>query len=74
MGIKHLNSNSKIENILEVLDQDAGLIIDDVLSSEDLQQINADLEPYLKNNLKGDNEFTGFRTKRVGALMARSPK
>ena len=74
MGIKHLKSNSKIENILEVLNQDAGLIIDDILSSEDLRQINNDLEPYLKNNLKGDNDFTGFRTKRVGALMARSPK
>ena len=74
MGIKHFKSNSDIEHILEVLDQDAGLIIDDVLSSEDLQQINNELNPYLKNNLKGDNDFTGFQTKRVGALMARSPK
>ena len=74
MGIKHLKSNARIEDILEVLEQDAGLIIDDVLSDKDLQQINIELEPYLKNNLKGDNDFTGFKTKRVGALMARSPK
>ena len=27
MGIKHLKADSKIEHILEVLDQDAGLIM-----------------------------------------------
>ena len=54
MGIKHLKSNAGIEDILEVLDQDAGLIIDDVLSDTELQQIKIELEPYLQNNLKGD--------------------
>ena len=73
MGIKHLKADSKIEHILEVLDQDAGLIIDNVVSSDDLEKIKHELAPYLKNNIKGDNEFTGFQTKRVGALMARSP-
>ena len=73
MGIKHLKADSKIEHILEVLDQDAGLIIDNVVSSDGLEKIKHELAPYLKNNIKGDNEFTGFQTKRVGALMARSP-
>ena len=74
MAIKHLKADSKIQHILEVLYQDAGLVIDDVVSSNDLKKIKNELAPYLKNNLKGDNEFTGFQTKRVGALMARSPK
>ena len=73
MAIKHLKADSKIQHILEVLYQDAGLVIDDVVSSNDLKKIKNELAPYLKNNLKGDNEFTGFQTKRVGALMARSP-
>ena len=34
MAIKHLKADSKIEHILEVLDQDAGLIIDNVVSSD----------------------------------------
>ena len=73
MGIKHLKADSKIEHILKVLDQDAGLIIDNVVPSDGLEKIKNELAPFLKNNLKGDNEFTGFQTKRVGALMARSP-
>ena len=39
MGIKHLKADSKIEHILEALDQDAGLIIDNIVSSDDLENI-----------------------------------
>ena len=55
MGIKHLKADSKIEHILKVLDQDAGLIIDNVVSSDGLEKIKNELAPFLKNNLKGDN-------------------
>ena len=68
MGIKHLKADSKIEHILEVLDQDAGLIIDNVVSSDGLEKIKLELAPYLKNNIKGDNEFTGFQTKTILAV------
>ena len=74
MGIVHLSAKAGIDEILDVLDQDAGLVIENVLSKDDLSQINNELNPYLQNDIKGDNEFTGFKTKRVGALMARSPK
>ena len=30
MGIKHLKANSSIEEILEVIEQDAGVIIDNL--------------------------------------------
>ena len=52
MGIKHLKADSKIEYILEVLDQDAGLIIDNVVSRDGLEKIKHELAPYLKNNIK----------------------
>ena len=31
-----------------------------------------ELDPFIKGNLKGADEFTGFQTSRVGALIARS--
>ena len=74
MGIVCLSAKAGIDEILDVLDQDAGLVIENILSKDDLSQINSELKPYLQNDIKGDNEFTGFKTKRVGALMARSPK
>ena len=70
--IKHVSIDTPIERILEILDEDAGLIIDNFLSDQDLESIKNDLKPYLNVTRNGQDEFTGFETKRVGALMARS--
>jgi len=70
--IKHVSIDTPIERILEILDEDAGLIIDNFLSDQNLKSIKNDLKPYLNVTRNGQDEFTGFETKRVGALMARS--
>ena len=70
--IKHVSMDTPIERILEILDEDAGLIIDNFLSDQNLESIKNDLKPYLNVSRNGQDEFTGFETKRVGALMARS--
>ena len=70
--VKHVSIDTPIERILEILDEDAGLIIDNFLSDQNLESINNDLKPYLNVTRNGQDEFTGFETKRVGALMARS--
>ena len=70
--IKHVSIETPIETILEILDEDAGVIIDNFLSDQNLKSIKNDLKPYLNVTRNGQDEFTGFETKRVGALMARS--
>jgi hypothetical protein len=70
--IKHVSIDTPIERILEILDEDAGLIIDNLLNDQNLESIKNDLKPYLNVTRNGQDEFTGFETKRVGALMARS--
>ena len=70
--IKHVSIDTPIEEILNILDEDAGLIIDNFLSDQNLESIKNDLKPYLNVTRNGQDEFTGFETKRVGALMARS--
>lgn len=74
MTIKHVNSNASIEELLEIIDQDAGVIIDNVLSQSQLDKITEELNPFLANTKEGQDDFTGFNTRRVGALMARSPE
>ena len=69
---KHVSIDTPIETILEILDEDAGLIIDNFLDDQNLESIKNDLKPYLNVTRNGQDEFTGFETKRVGALMARS--
>ena len=70
--VKHVSIDTPIEEILNILEEDAGLIIDNFLSSESVNLIKDDLRPYLNVTRNGQDEFTGFETKRVGALMARS--
>ena len=70
--VKHVSIDTPIEEILKILDEDAGLIIDNFLSDQNLESIKNELKPYLDVTRNGQDEFTGFETKRVGALMARS--
>ena len=70
--VKHVSVDTPVENILSILDQDAGVVIDNFLSSDDLDLIKEDLKPYLNVTNNGQDNFTGFETKRVGGLLARS--
>ncbi len=72
--IKHFNSKSSTQEILQTLKEDAAIIIDSLISQEEVDQINQELQPYLKNCNQGKSEFSGLETKRIGALIARSPK
>ena len=70
--IKHFKVTDPIESVLHALDEDAGVIIDDVMTDEQLSSIQKELKPYLKQAQNGQDNFTGFKTQRVGALIARS--
>ena len=72
--LKHLSSNTSVDNITEVLHEDAGVIIDKVVDSNFLEALNNELDPFLSHDNFGRDEFTGFKTKRIGALIARSEK
>ncbi len=70
--IKHFKVTDPIESILHALEEDAGVIIDNVMTDDQLSSIQKELKPYLKQAQNGQDNFTGFKTQRVGALIARS--
>ena len=72
--LRHLSSDTSADDIIEVLHDDAGVIIDNVIDSDFLQTLNNELDPFLSHDNFGRDEFTGFKTKRIGALIARSEK
>ena len=45
----HLSSSASSEEIIDVLNKDAGVIIDNLLDLDDISRINDDLKPYLKH-------------------------
>ena len=57
MSIQHVNADADLDTILEIIDRDAAVVIDNVLSEDDLIQIKNELQPYLNNDIEGDNEF-----------------
>ncbi|MEE2682515.1 MAG: phytanoyl-CoA dioxygenase family protein [Actinomycetota bacterium] len=74
MNIEHRSVNDSEGELLAILDRDGGVIIEGILNDEALDEVRSDLFPYLDASATGTNDFWGFETKRVGALMARSPK
>jgi ectoine hydroxylase-related dioxygenase (phytanoyl-CoA dioxygenase family) len=68
-----LPANTGTEEILETLGRDGALILKDVLSTGEVDQALAELMPYIDTTDAGQDDFSGTRTTRTGALVARSP-
>lgn len=71
--IVHFASSAPVSDIIGQLDTDAAVIVDKVMSAEAVDALRAELDPFLHGASLGRNDFAGFETKRVGALVARSP-
>lgn len=73
MSAMHLPPNTTAEEAVACLGEHGHVIIDDLASTEDLDRIDAELEPYYAASKFGESEHAGLLTRRTGALIARSP-
>ncbi|MBU2135026.1 MAG: phytanoyl-CoA dioxygenase family protein [Alphaproteobacteria bacterium] len=69
----HLPADAPSSAMAEILDRDGALILDDVLNPGAVAEMVAELAPYVAATPEGRDGFTGVRTTRTGALVARSP-
>jgi ectoine hydroxylase-related dioxygenase (phytanoyl-CoA dioxygenase family) len=67
-----LESGTPIEDLMQVLLRDGAFILKDAASREDIAETWRELKPYVEATERGSDEFTGFKTTRTGALVARS--
>ena len=65
--------DAPVAAMVAVLERDGALIVRDAMSAELLERVTAELQPYVDATAPGRDGFTGFRTTRTGALVARSP-
>ena len=49
------------------------LVLPRLLSGDQIRRIKTELAPYLRGTLRGRNDFEGFETERVYALLAKAP-
>jgi ectoine hydroxylase-related dioxygenase (phytanoyl-CoA dioxygenase family) len=60
------------EAIASIRDQ-GFVILENLLSSDQVMRIRDELDPYLKKQHMGRNDFEGFKSERVYALLAKAP-
>jgi hypothetical protein len=73
MPIVHLTSDADPDEVAAAVGRDGAAIVDGVAPEELLQQIEAELRPFLDVTPTGPDDFSGERTRRTGSLIARSP-
>ena len=72
-SLTHLPADAAIEDIMAVLDRDGALILDDMLTPAEADALSAEIRPYVEATEPGRDGFSGHKTTRTGALIARSP-
>jgi ectoine hydroxylase-related dioxygenase (phytanoyl-CoA dioxygenase family) len=73
MPIEHLPSSATPAAIAEVIARDGCAVVDQLVSREQVAKLLGEVAPYEDANALGGDDFAGRRTKRTGALIARSP-
>ena len=71
--LKSFAPHAPIEAMIGALKTDGAIIINDMMSQPQVEQVEAELGPYIEATAGGRDAFSGERTTRTGALIARSP-
>jgi ectoine hydroxylase-related dioxygenase (phytanoyl-CoA dioxygenase family) len=71
--VTHLPADTDIETLMMVLRRDGALIVDNLVPAAEMAALEAEVMPYITATPTGRDDFTGDRTTRTGALVARSP-
>ncbi len=73
MSIEHLPATATPDEIVALLKRDGAMIVDSVLAPDAVDAVMRELKPFMDATRPGPDEFSGRRTRRTGALIARSP-
>jgi len=72
MPLQYLPATSEPEALVEVLKSDGACIIEGALDADGLARMKAECLPFIDATEAGRDDFTGRKTTRTGALVARS--
>ncbi len=68
-----VNADAAPGDIAKIMREEGCVIIADLVTPEVMDQILVEVEPFLDAAHGGDTDFLGHGTRRIGALIARSP-
>lgn len=73
MTLQTLDAAATTQDLLDVMAQDGAAVVRDVIDQDAVRQLVGEVTPYIEATPMGRDDFTGRRTQRTGALVARSP-
>ncbi|OYV62342.1 MAG: hypothetical protein B7Z71_01495 [Acidocella sp. 21-58-7] len=73
MSLLHLPSDATADQVAESLQTHGYAIVDELVSNEFMDRLYAETAPYIDATPYGTDSFLGQKTRRTGALIARSP-
>lgn len=73
MSLQTLAPKTSADTINEVLKAEGACIVRDVIDTATVDQMTAEVMPYIENTPMGRDDFVGRSTQRTGALVARTP-
>lgn len=72
MSIRHFTAETPIEELTAALRADGAIVIDSLASETTIDQAMAEMAPHIDATPYSGDDFGGRKTKRTGALIARS--
>ena len=73
MQLQYLSATAGSQEIQYQLEKHGALVIEDVIDQTTIEQLNIELKPFILKTPTGQDDFTGFKTQRMGAMVSRSP-
>jgi hypothetical protein len=70
----HFAADAPADDVVMTLQRDGAVILDALLSGEETDSLRGELMPWIEATPPGRDSFSGARTTRTGALVARSPR
>ena len=73
-GLNTFPSSASVEEVTASIAEKSYAIVNDVLDAAELERVRTELSPHFGETVGGSDDFTGHKTVRFGALLARLPK
>lgn len=70
--VPRLDKNASGETVTRLLEEAGCVIIEEVYTRPQMDQLAADLSPWFEQRSIGIDDFSGYKTRRVSSLVARS--
>lgn len=72
-SLAHFPADTPADKVVAALTRDGAVILDDAMTGGEVDALVAELRPYVEATPVGRDTFSGDKTTRTGALVARSP-